>query len=132
MSYLIRQISEITGLPASTLRYYEKEHLLPAVKRNENGNRIYEDQDLDWISIITCLRDTNMPIMDIKKFVALCALGDSTLEERRALIVAHKHSVEKQMCVLQGHMKHIDHKINYYNIACKAGTEDVVKGKKCT
>src|SRR5665647_3907197 len=131
MSYTIKKISDMTQLPASTLRYYEKEHLLPAVKRTEVGNRIYDDQDLEWISIITCLKDTNMPIMDIKIFVALCALGDKTLEERRALIVAHKQSAERQIEILQQHMNHINRKVDYYNAACEAGTETFVKGEKC-
>lgn len=131
MNYTIKQISNMTQLPASTLRYYEKEQLLPAVTRNEYGYRVYDDHDLDWISIITCLRDTNMPIIDIKKFVALCALGDETLETRRAMIIEHKHAVEKQMEILQQHMNHINHKIDYYDNACEAGTEAVVKGQKC-
>lgn len=55
MEYTIKQVSELTGLPASTLRYYESEKLLPAVNRNEAGHRVYDEKSLDWLSIITCL-----------------------------------------------------------------------------
>lgn len=56
MEYTIRQVSELTGLTASTLRFYEKEQLFPPVKRNEAGVRLYQEQDLERISLITCRR----------------------------------------------------------------------------
>lgn len=130
MEYTIKQFSELTGLPASTLRYYESEKLLPEVKRNASGRRVYTGQDLDWISIITCLKDTNMPISDIKRFVALCAQGDSTLEERRTMVLCHQRAVQEQMKKLKGHLEHINHKVEYYNAACAAGSEAPLKRKK--
>ena len=61
MEYTIRQVSELTGLSASTLRFYEKEQLFPPVERNEAGVRVYREQDLERISLITCLKNTDMP-----------------------------------------------------------------------
>lgn len=130
MNYTIKEVSEITKLPASTLRYYEKEQLLPEVERNSSGNRVYTERDLDWISIITCLKNTDMPIKSIKKFVVLCALGDSTLEERRQMVLTHKQAVELRIVELQHHLEHIDFKADYYELACKAGTEAELKKTK--
>jgi DNA-binding transcriptional MerR regulator len=119
MNYTIKEVSKITGLPSSTLRYYEKEQLLPEIRRNESGIRIYTKENLDWLSVISCLKDTDMPIKYIKKFVSLCALGDSTLEERRQLVLNHKKTVEAKIANLQHNLEHINYKINYYEAACK-------------
>jgi DNA-binding transcriptional MerR regulator len=116
-----------TGIPSSTLRYYEKEKLLPAVERNLSGIRVYTEDDLDWISVITCLKNTDMPLKDIKKFVALCALGDSTLEERRQMVLTHKQAVELKIAELQHNLEHVKFKADYYEAACKAGTETDLK-----
>lgn len=90
MEYTIRQVSEITGLTASTLRFYEKEQLFPPVERNAAGVRVYREKDLEWIFLITCLKNTDMPIRDIKQFMALCAQGDATLQSRLQMVLAHK------------------------------------------
>jgi DNA-binding transcriptional MerR regulator len=127
MNYTIKQVSEITGLPSSTLRYYEKEQLLPEVRRNLSGTRVYTEHDLEWISIITCLKSTDMPIKSIKKFVVFCALGDSTLEDRREMVLAHKKTVELRITELQHHLEHINFKADYYEIACNLGTETELK-----
>ena len=130
MEYTIRQVSELTGLSASALRFYEKEQLFPPVKRNEAGVRVYQEQDLERISLITCLKNTDMPIRDIKEFVALCAEGDGTLENRRQMMRRHKQAVEQRIAELQGYLQRIDHKVNYYEQACQEGTEARLK-KKC-
>lgn len=129
MKYSIQQVADATGLPASTLRYYESENLLPPVCRGNSGRREYDEQDLEWISIITCLKDTRMPISDIKRFVKLCGMGDSTLEERRQIVVAHQKAMEKRLAEFMRHMEHINFKVAYYNAACEAGTEAELKKK---
>lgn len=130
MNYTIKQVSDMTGLPPSTLRYYEKEHLLPEINKNTSGIRIYTKHDLDWISTIICLKNTDMRLKDIKKFVNLCALGDSTLQDRKELILTHKHTVELKIAELQHHLEHINFKYDYYETACKAGTEAQLKESK--
>ncbi|WP_027410454.1 MerR family transcriptional regulator [Anoxybacteroides tepidamans] len=130
MHYTIKEVSKITGLPSSTLRYYETEQLLPKIQRNPSGARVYTEDDLEWIAVITCLKDTGMSIKDIKKFVALCALGDCTLEERKQMVLAHKKNVELKIAKLQKHLEHINFKADYYEAACKAGTEAELKKRK--
>ena len=130
MEYTIRQVSELTGLSASTLRFYEKEQLFPPVKRNEAGVRVYQEQDLERISLITCLKNTDMPIRDIKEFVALSAEGDGTLGSRWRMMRQDKQAVEQRIAELQGYLQRINYKVNYYEQACMEGTEARLK-KKC-
>ena len=66
MSYLISEVAEMMGLSPSTLRYYDKEGLLPNVKR-VNGIRVFEDEDFEWLKLLNCLKNTGMPIKKIKE-----------------------------------------------------------------
>ena len=66
--YTIKQVSQMLSLPASTIRYYDKEGLLPFVKRTETGYRVFDDNDITMLKIIECLKLTDMPIKDIKQF----------------------------------------------------------------
>lgn len=131
MDYNIRQVSGLTGLPPSTLRYYESERLLYPVQRNESGRRVYDEKALDVLSIITCLKKTGMPIQQIRSFIALCGAGDNTLEGRYNMILAHKKSVEGRIAELQHEMEHINNKVEYYRAACNAGTERELKKCSC-
>ena len=120
MEYTIREVSRRTGLPASTLRYYESEHLLSPVRRNGANRRVYDEQDMDWLSIITCLKNTGMPIQEIKRFVALCSEGEQTLTQRHELLLAHRAATEARIAQLQKELCHIDAKVDYYRRACEA------------
>lgn len=127
MGYTITQVAEKSNLTAHTLRYYDKEGLLPFVERSKNGNRDFSDSDLEWIGLICCLKNTGMQIKEIKNFIEWCMEGDSTLEKRRQMFIDHRKIVEEQMSELQKNLNKIDHKIWYYNVACSAGSESIHK-----
>lgn len=130
MSYTIRQVAERIGLTVPTLRYYDKEGLLPFVDKKPNGTRVFKDEDFEGLAIITCLKNSGVPIKDIKKYMDLCAKGDSTLKGRLEIFLERKESVEKQMEELNKIMETIKHKIWYYETAIEAGTEAVHKQSK--
>ncbi|MCM3213218.1 MerR family transcriptional regulator [Niallia taxi] len=71
MGLTISEVAEKTGISPHTLRSYEKEGLVPTVYRDHNGIRIYEDYYLEWLSFRVCLRSTNMPLSEMKKYVEL-------------------------------------------------------------
>lgn len=125
MTYTIAQAAEKSGLSAHTLRFYDKEGLLPYVDRSPSGIRKFKDSDFEWLHVITCMKSTGMPIKKIKEFVDLCMKGDSTLEARLEIIRNHKKDVEKQMSELQKHLETIDYKLGYYEKALEAGSEAV-------
>ena len=129
MEYTIGEAAEKTGITASTLRYYEKEGLLPNIKRDKNGIRSFCDEDLERLRIIECLKATGMPIKDIRKFIDLCAEGDNSLQERYSLFLDRKSAVQKQIEELQKVEKVIDFKCWYYQTAIEAGTEKIHAGK---
>ena len=81
-TYTISQAAERLGVTAYTLRYYDKEGLLPFVARSQGGARVFTDRDLENLRIISCLKASGMPIKDIREFLHWCALGDESLSQR--------------------------------------------------
>ena len=81
----IGEISTLTGMSISTLRYYDKAGLLPNIKRDKSGIRIFSEQDIQSLKIIECLKISGMKIQDIKKFMLWCQEGDATLDKRLKL-----------------------------------------------
>ncbi|EPR09514.1 MerR family transcriptional regulator [Ruminiclostridium papyrosolvens] len=114
MDYSIKQVSEKTNLKAHVLRYYEREGLLPNVSRSESGIRRYSEEDLEWLGLICCLKNTGMSIKQIREFVALSAQGKGTLKQRCDLLIEHKKTVESQIEEMHNHLKKVTHKIEYF------------------
>ncbi|MCW9134101.1 MerR family transcriptional regulator [Bacillus paramycoides] len=114
MSYTIGQISEATGLSIHTLRYYEKEGIMPFVKRNDNGIRIYEKEDFELLRFICCLRATGMAIVDIKKFVALIMQGNETIDQRIVMLNNQKETIKSKVDHLMSYIDMLNNKINFY------------------
>lgn len=114
MDYSIRQISEKTKLKTHVLRYYEKEGLLPCVSRTESGIRRYSEDDLEWLGLICCLKNTGMSIRQIRDFVELSMRGGETLEQRCNLLKEHKKNVEAQIFEMQKHLHKVSHKIEHF------------------
>lgn len=115
MHYKIKEVSEKTGLSSHTLRYYEKEGILPPIDRDASGNRMYSQENITWLEIVKCLKQTNMPVADIKEIVHLSIVGDETIEERKEILLSHRKTIEEQMKALKKSLKKIDSKIAYYN-----------------
>ena len=88
MFYTIGEMAKKMGVAPSTLRYYDKEGLLPFVERSGGGIRMFKGEDIEWLSIIECLKKTGMPIKEIKQFIDWCIEGDSTIDKRLELIAS--------------------------------------------
>lgn len=107
------------GVAPSTLRYYDKEGLLPFVERSGGGIRMFKGEDIEWLSIIERLKKTGMSIKEIKQFIDWCIEGDSTINKRLELIDRQRERVHEQMAQLK---KTLDYKHWYYETAKAAGT----------
>ena len=121
----IGEAANMIGISAFTLRYYDKEGLLPFVQRTASGKRLFKDTDLEWLALIECLKTTGMSLKDIKRFVDWVEEGDASLGKRHTLFLERKAAVERQIAVLQKALEKINYKCLYYETAVKAGTEKV-------
>ena len=115
------------NIPVSTLRYYDKESLLPFVERSSGGVRMFKESDPSWLSIIQCLKKTGMPIREIRKFVDWCLQGDDTIAQRLALIDRQRESVLKQIAQLQNTLETLNYKHWYYETAQRLGSCDALR-----
>lgn len=114
MIYTIQHISDITGLTAHTLRYYERNGLIDPIERDANGYRTYNEDDLGRINMICCLRRTGMSIADMQSYASLVRAGEHTTDQRRALLENHREQVETQIEELHDMLDIIKHKIAHY------------------
>jgi len=129
MRYSISDVAKEFEITTSTIRWYEKQGLIPPIKRDENGRRYYDEADLDWFSVVMCMKGTNMSIEDIRKFAELNAMGDSTLQERLDMVKLQKEKTINKIHELEEYMKTIDFKIMYFTECIKDGTEENMKKK---
>lgn len=107
------QVVERTGFSLDTLRYYEREGLIGPIERTAGGRRTYRQEHLDWLDLVKCLRDTGMPISDLKLYTALS--GDaSTLDERLELLARHDREVQASIDRLVEQQTHLREKISWY------------------
>lgn len=123
--YTIGQVSELTGLPVSTLRYYDKEGLFPGLERS-SGIRRFGDRELEALRVIDCLKKSGLEIRDIKQFMVWCEAGPSTYPQRKELFEARRESVEAEMVQLQKTLDMLKFKCWYYETALRAGDEDQI------
>ena len=127
MLYTIKDVSKKTGLPAPTLRYYDKEGLLPFVYRGNGGIRRFQETDLVWLKVIECLKASGLQIKDIKRYIDLFIQGDETLEERRQLFYTQKESVEKEIKLLKETLDLLTYKCWLYDTAVELGNLEAVE-----
>jgi len=113
MNYSIGEFANITNVTAYTLRYYEKEQLL-IVNRDSSKRRFYTKEDIDWILFIKKLKDTGMPIKDIREYARLRYQGDSTIQLRLAILEKHKLAVVAEKAKWETNLLNLDMKINFY------------------
>ncbi len=112
--YPAKEAAKITGLSTAALRYYEKERLLPPVKRNDQRYRQYTDEDIEWIRMIQCMRMANIPIQSIKKYVSLLIQGGKTLEQRYEMVQEHIETIMGQIADLQKALALTQSKLAFY------------------
>jgi len=123
MRYSIAQAAQKSNLSCYTLRYYDKEGLLPFVERSKSGYREFSEEDMDWLALIHCLKSTGMPIKRIKEIIELTVEGSETLIQRQQIFIQHRNDVVQQIAALQKYLEKIDCKINYCSSAYKAYLE---------
>ena len=124
--YTIGQVSEIFGLPISTLRYYDKQGLFPNMERI-SGIRKFSDNELEALRVIECLKKSGLEIKDIKQFMDWCVEGASTYPQRKALIEKQRERLEAELVRINKVLDMLKFKCWYYEQATRYGSEDQVQ-----
>ncbi|TDV36062.1 MerR family transcriptional regulator [Actinophytocola oryzae] len=108
------QVAEKTGFSLDTLRYYERIGLLDDIARNPGGQRVFTGDDVAWLRILRCLRDTGMPIQRMVRYAELARGGDETVAERLELLREHDRDIDDKIEHLRVEQDHIRAKIAHY------------------
>lgn len=112
-NYSISEVSEMMNIPISTIRYYESQHLLPRVKRNASGYRMFDNEDIERLSFIACLKSTGMSLQDIWQYFSLSKNKEDSLEKQYALLLERQKGIDEQVRLLQTQQEHLNKKIIY-------------------
>lgn len=101
-------------IPESTIRYYEKNGLLPLMERDGAGRRLFSEDQMTLLQIVICLKNTHMPIRGIKQYVDWFSEGNETTELRLEMLKNHKQAVLTEISRMTESLKAIDVKIALY------------------
>ena len=121
----IAEVSEKYQISADTLRYYEKEGLIPYISRSEGGVRNYTEEDCARIGFVKCMRSAGLSIEVLKQYFELFAKGKRTLKNRRDLLATEREKLKDRMTELQDTLKRLDYKISVYDKALKSKTKEL-------
>ncbi len=111
----INEISKKFSLSKDTLRYWEKENLIPTVKRDKNGYRVYDTKEQNWVFYIMVLRKAGMSIKKLKKFVNLYMKDSSTAEIRKHLLIVQRSQLNKEIINIKKTVNYLDYKIDHFD-----------------
>jgi DNA-binding transcriptional MerR regulator len=121
----IAEVSKQYQISTDTLRYYEKEGLIPYINRTESGVRNYTEEDCARIGFIKCMRSAGLSIEVLKQYFELFARGKRTLKTRRDLLAAEREKLQVRLSELQDTLKRLDYKISVYDKAIKSKTKEL-------
>lgn len=124
--YSIGKVSEMFGIPVSTLRYYDKEGLFPDMERS-SGIRRFSERELEALRVIECLKSSGLSIKEIRQFMDMVVEGPASYSRRRALFEGRRAALEAEMAEMERVLAMLKFKCWYYETAEREGTEEGIE-----
>lgn len=119
--YTMKEACEKTGLSYETLKFYCNQGLVPNVKRDANNHRCFDERDIAWINRLSCLKNCNMSIQEMRDYIELCKKGESSIPDRKLMLAEKRKHLESELARIQKSIDYIDWKQGFY--------DDVMSGK---
>ncbi len=119
--YSMKETCQLVNMSYQTLKFYCNEGLIPNVKRDRNNYRIFDDNDINWIKSLYCLKNCGMSIKEMKNYLDLCLQGESTIPIRKEILKHKQEELLKEKEKIQSSIDFIDWKQHFY--------DDVLSGK---
>lgn len=120
--YSMKETCTQVGMSYQTLKFYCNEGLIPNVQRDKNNYRIFDDNNINWIKSLTCLKKCGMSLDEMRIYLDLCLQGPSTISKRKIMLDEKKKELELKKQEIENSLSFIDWKKNFY--------DDVLNGKK--
>ena len=119
--YSMKETCKQVGMTYETLKFYCNEGLIPNVQRDKNNYRVFDDNNINWIKSLSCLKKCGMSITEMKKYLNLCMQGESTISERKNMLDKKQKDLELKKKEIEDSLSFINWKQNFY--------DDVLNGK---
>lgn len=119
--YSMKETCEKVGMSYQTLKFYCNQGLIPNVKRDKNNYRTFDDNNIEWIKSLICLKKCGMSMAEINQYLDLCLIGEATIPERKVLLDIKRKKLVKELHQLQESIDYINWKQGFY--------DDVLSGK---
>ena len=119
--YSMKETCKQVGMTYETLKFYCNEGLIPNVQRDKNNYRVFDDNNINWIKSLSCLKKCGMSITEMKKYLNLCMQGESTISERKKMLDKKQKDLELKKKEIEDSLSFINWKQNFY--------DDVLNGK---
>lgn len=116
-------MSTACGLSVDTLRWYEKEGLLPPVERGPDGRRRYRPRDQDLVGLLVALRSTGMPTSLMREFVSLLPEGARSHGRRLAVLADVRELLEERARAVEAATAALAAKVRHYEDLIAAGLD---------
>ncbi|MGI6006909.1 MAG: MerR family transcriptional regulator [Ruminococcus sp.] len=116
------QVCRETDMTYQALKFYCNEGLVPNVKRDKNNRRVFDERDVKWIKDLVCLKKCGMSIQEMKEYLELCLQGESSIPQRKEMLVKKQEALRASIKELEDSVAYIDWKQNFY--------DDVLSGKR--
>lgn len=110
----IKKVSELTGISADTIRYYERIGLIPPVTRNQSGIRDFTEREIGLLEFVRCFRKAGVSVEALIDYVTLLEEGEGTEEARLAILKEQAEKLDARLAELQAARERLAYKIDNY------------------
>ncbi|WP_019240565.1 MerR family transcriptional regulator [Bacillus sp. AP8] len=113
--YSMKEVCKQVGMTYETLKYYCNEGLIPNVKRDKRNYRVFDDRDIAWIKSLSCLKKCGMSIKEMKEYLNLCLIGESSIPKRKSILEFKKKALLEKLQEIEESIDYIDTKEQFYD-----------------
>lgn len=111
----ISEVAEKFDMTPATIRYYEKQGLIPPITRNSVGVRDFQEEDISWVEFIKCMRDSGLSIDSLARYSELFQQGDATLIERKKILIDEYQKLLEKQKLINGTVARLETKLENYD-----------------
>jgi DNA-binding transcriptional MerR regulator len=119
----IGRLSNLTGRSVHTIRWYEAQRLIPGVRRDVQGRRVYNEQHVEWLALLDRLRRSGMSIKELREYAVMVRKGELSVRERQQFLQAHRKLIQQRVAELSEALEIVDGKIEFYGKWLSTGVQ---------
>ncbi|MFJ7978055.1 MerR family transcriptional regulator [Peribacillus sp. NPDC096379] len=113
--YSMKEVCKQVGMTYETLKFYCNEGLIPNVKRDKRNYRVFDDKDVAWVKSLSCLKKCGMSIKEMKEYLNLCLIGESSISKRKSILEFKKKALLEKLQEIEESIDYIDMKQQFYD-----------------